>query len=430
MLDNSRLKIWEKSRRIGASWCEAAASVLAAVEGRNTIYLSYNLDMTATFIADCAGWAKAFNLELSRGGVKEILDENRDILGYRVRFKNGKTIQALSSKPNNIRSKQARVVIDEAAFCQNFPELLKAAKALLMWGGQLIVLSTHDGVDNEFNLLCEAIRQGGPEGLGWSLHRTDIHQAIADGLFRRICQVDPARGAHTWSPESEAEWLAETLAEYGVDAEEELLCIPFSGKAGKVFDVERFGLVSADEVPPGLTVRFWDLAATEKDLTATARNTEPCYTAGVKVRLCGARIFVLDVIAVQISAGATDRLIADTARADGHDCLIRWELEGGSSGKRDAAHITALLAGYDCAPVRPQGDKVKRARPFASQLAAGHASLVRAGWNKQYKKWLHSFPDGKVKDPIDATSGAYGVLAAIRNERQQQHGQSGSVGSF
>lgn len=361
--------------------------------------------MTEQFIRDCEQWAVAFNLDLNVAyKTKPIVDEDTGILGYQIRFKNGRTIKALSSKPRNMRSKQARVVIDEAAFCDNLRELLKAAKALLIWGGTLSVLSTHDGIDNPFNELVEAIKAGESEGEGWSLHTTDINLAIQEGLYRQICLVQQ----QSWSLDRQKQWLERLFLEYGIDAEEELLCIPFSGKAGKVFDVERLQIV--DDAPPGATVRFWDLAATEKDISAKSNKNDPCYTAGIKMTLHQGSIYIVDCIAVQESAGAIDKLMRDTAMMDGHGCKIRWELEGGSAGKRDAVAITKNLIGYDASGIRPQGDKVKRAKPLASQIAAGNVYLVRGAWNKQYKKWLHAFPDGKVKDPIDASSGAFAAL--------------------
>ena len=361
--------------------------------------------MTDQFIRDCEQWARAFNLALVGNGRREICNESRDIIGYQIRFKNGRTIKALSSKPRNMRSKQARVIIDEAAFCEDFPGLLKAAKALLMWGGSIAVLSTHDGVENDYNTLVEAIKAGEPEGEGWSLHTTDINLAIEEGFYKRICLYLKQE----WTLEKQKQWLERLFLEYGIDAEEELLCIPFSGKAGKVFDIEKLAIV--DDVPAnGLTVRFWDLAATEKDLATNSRKPEPCYTAGVKMRICGGKVYILDCIAVQKSAGDVDQLMKATAIADGKSCLVRWELEGGSAGKRDAAHITANLMGFDAQAIRPQGDKVKRARPLANQMAAGNVVMLRGDWNKTYKKWLHAFPDGKVKDPIDASSGAFAAL--------------------
>lgn len=406
--DKSQFKVWEKSRRIGASWTEALNSVLEAVagKGKNTLYLSYNKDMTEQFVRDCEFWAKLLNGGLKTFKRKEIVDENKGILGFQIRFSNGRTIKALSSEPRNIRSKQARVVIDEGAFCDSLGELLKAAIALLMWGGSVCVLSTHDGVDNEFNELIEGIKNGDRADEEWSLHRTDLDDALADGLYKRICLVQ----GKEWTLEGEFEWRKQLVTKYGIDADEELFCIAFQGKAGKVFASDKILVVNPDEIPAGgQEVRFWDLAATEKKL----KGDEPCFTAGIKMKIVDRVVYVLDLIMVQESAGAVDELIKQTAISDGKQCQVRWELEGGSSGIRDASHITKLLMGFDAKPVRPTGDKVTRAKPYASQVNAGNVRMVRATWNNRYRKDLYGFPDAKVRDDVDASSGAFSCLTTI-----------------
>ena len=70
MFDRSPVKVWEKSRRIGASWCDAADSALVAAKaksegGMSTYYLSYNKDMTQQYVKDCADWAKRYHLAAS-----------------------------------------------------------------------------------------------------------------------------------------------------------------------------------------------------------------------------------------------------------------------------------------------------------------------------------------------------------------------------
>lgn len=61
--EKADVAVWEKSRRIGASWCDAAAAVLtaAAQTGQDALYIGYAQDMTRGYIEDCAMWAKAFN---------------------------------------------------------------------------------------------------------------------------------------------------------------------------------------------------------------------------------------------------------------------------------------------------------------------------------------------------------------------------------
>lgn len=222
--DKSPVKIWEKSRRIGASWVEALYSVLEAAKkrkegGQSTYYLSYNKDMTQQFVRDCAWWAKILDVALSEGVEEFIADYDKDVTFFRIRFASGNEICALPSEARSLRSKQGRVVIDEAAFVDDLPELLKAAMALLMWGGQVIILSTHNGADNAFNELIQAVHKGEYD---YSLHHTDLDEALAGGLYRAICR----RKGETWTPEAEAAWRADTIRKYGDAADEELFCIP------------------------------------------------------------------------------------------------------------------------------------------------------------------------------------------------------------
>ena len=221
--DRSRIKVWEKSRRIGASWVEALYSVLEAAKkksegGQNTYYLSYNKDMTRQFIKDCVFWAKILNVVV--GEVEEVVtDYDKDVTFFRIRFASGNEIEALPSESRSLRSKQGRVVIDEAAFVDDLPDLLKAAMALLMWGGQVVILSTHNGADNPFNELLSDIRAG---KFPYSLHRTDLDDALEGGLYKAICR----KSGQKWTQAGQDEWRQSTIDEYGDGADEELFCIP------------------------------------------------------------------------------------------------------------------------------------------------------------------------------------------------------------
>lgn len=223
LADRARVKVWEKSRRIGASWVEALYSVLEAAKkksekGQSTFYLSYNKDMTRQFIRDCAWWAKIIGVAC--GDVEEVVsDFDKDVTIFRISFASGNAIEGLPSEARSLRSKQGRVIIDEAAFVDDLPELLKAAMALLMWGGQVVVLSTHNGVENPFNEMLADIRAG---KLPYSLHRTDLDEALAGELYKAICR----KSGQEWTQEAEDAWRAATIVEYGSGADEELFCIP------------------------------------------------------------------------------------------------------------------------------------------------------------------------------------------------------------
>lgn len=232
--DQADVKFIEKSRRVGISWAEAADDTLYASEKgngekRNVWYIGYTKDMALEFINDCANWARAYSMAVSSIDEYEEPDEDdngivseKKILAYKITFQSGWRITALSSRPTNLRGKQGRVVIDEAAFHDDLPGLLKAAMALLMWGGQVRVISTHFGDTNEFNTVIQDIRAGKKP---YSLHRITFDEALEDGLYKRICEVLKKE----WSPEAQAAWRQGIIDSYGEDADEELFCIPGQG---------------------------------------------------------------------------------------------------------------------------------------------------------------------------------------------------------
>ena len=227
--DTSQLKIAEKSRRTGLTWAEAAEAALSGsmspeAGGTDTFYVGTTKDMAREFIDACAMWAKAYNLAASAIGEEALEDDDKDILVYVINFASGFKIKALSSNPSNLRGMQGNVIIDEAAFQKDLAAVLKAALALTMWGSKVRLISTHNGIENLFNTIITDSRAGKKR---YSVHRIDIELAICEGLYRRICQVTKK----PWSPEAEAEWLANLLSDTATeeDAREEYYCEPKNG---------------------------------------------------------------------------------------------------------------------------------------------------------------------------------------------------------
>ncbi|QRE74394.1 hypothetical protein [Methylobacterium aquaticum] len=103
-------------------------------------------------------------------------------------------------------------------------EVLKAAIALTMWGGSVLVISTHNGAANVFAETIANIRAG---RLPYGLVRFDLDQALRAGLYERICLV--SNGRQVWSPEGEADWRENLIRTYGDGADEELYCVPAQG---------------------------------------------------------------------------------------------------------------------------------------------------------------------------------------------------------
>ena len=166
-------------------------------------------------------------MQLGAAAIGETLigEGDKAVKAFRIVLASGREIVAMTSAPRAFRSKGRPGdlgIIDEAAFVDNLGEVLKAALAFRVWGGRAHIISTHNGEANPFAALCRDIRDGVQPG---SLHRVTLAGALADGLYRRICEIT----GDSWSAEGEARWQADLRAEYGVHAGEELDCLPASG---------------------------------------------------------------------------------------------------------------------------------------------------------------------------------------------------------
>ncbi|WP_421357818.1 hypothetical protein [Agrobacterium rosae] len=226
-----RVLFIEKSRRIGLTWGFASYAVLRAARSReaggmDVMYISYSQEMTREFIDACAMWSRAYNQAAME--LEEFLFDDSDkegersIQAFRIKFASGFEVIGLSSAPRSLRGKQGVVMIDEAAFVDSLKELLKAALAFLMWGGQVVVCSTHNGVENEFNVQIQDILSGRS---AYKHMRIDFDEALEAGLYQRISLVT----GKEWTPEAEADWREDIIKFYGDGADEELFCIPTMG---------------------------------------------------------------------------------------------------------------------------------------------------------------------------------------------------------
>lgn len=156
-------------------------------------------------------------------------------------------------------------------------------------------------------------------------------------------------------------------------------------------------------------VRSWDLAGT----TATGSN-DPDWTVGALVGLSEGVWYVLEVLRVRETAREVDRLMLQTAAADGQRVEILLQQDPGEAGKRAVEYFRRLLAGFVVSSSRPTGDKVVRARPLASAAEAGNVVLARGGWNREFIAECVAFPGGGHDDQVDAVSWALANIARPR----------------
>jgi predicted phage terminase large subunit-like protein len=180
-------------------------------------------------------------------------------------------------------------------------------------------------------------------------------------------------------------------------------------KEGAFFKVTEFEIIES-QVTQTLarlgalkTTRAWDLGASVKG----------DYSVGVKIgKGPNGEFYVLDVVRGQWAPDERNKVLLQTAHADGRPTRIRLPQDPGQAGVDQALALTRLLAGYVVRTERVSGTKETRADGFAAQVNGRNVKLVRGDWNRQFIEELRSFPLGKNDDQVDAASDAFQELAA------------------
>jgi predicted phage terminase large subunit-like protein len=123
----------------------------------------------------------------------------------------------------------------------------------------------------------------------------------------------------------------------------------------------------------------------------------------------------LDVRRERFRGEKVEKLIAQTALEDGIGVPIRMEQEPGSSGKALMdQYARYVVPGYDFGAIRPSGDKVTRARPFAAATANGNVRIIRASWLSAWLDEFSSFPEAcDHDDQVDSAVGAFTFLTGL-----------------
>jgi phage FluMu gp28-like protein len=206
LADRSRIKIFEKSRRIGGTFAQSYEDVYDCLRQKDLKVYFSSSDWTAAeeYRDYCSSWASKFNAiskvisDEEENSVK-FFDEDKDVKITKVEFPstNSKII-LLSSNPKAFRSKGGKIVWDEAAWHDHADKMWAAARPAIMWGHSMRILSTHNGINSVFNKLIEKTKL---KDLDYSLHTVPITLAVKEGLANRIARRE-------LSAEETAEWLA------------------------------------------------------------------------------------------------------------------------------------------------------------------------------------------------------------------------------
>lgn len=219
LADQGRFKIWEKSRRIGATYVQAYEDVRDASRRDKPMDVWFSsADETAAkeYILYCGLWSRVLNVAANDLG-EIVIDRDDDIKARAVEFASGKRIHGLTSNPKAFRSKGGKLVWDEAAFHPDADQLWKAAAPVATHGYPVRVLSTYNGKGNRYYRMVSDARKGNK----WKLHTTTIEDAVREGLADRIA-------GRALSDEERAAFLAECWDIAGDEEtyQQEYMCVP------------------------------------------------------------------------------------------------------------------------------------------------------------------------------------------------------------
>lgn len=196
--DESRLKIWEKSFRIGATYADAFLNVRKRLLFAKRDYLFATRDQPSAleYMEICRQFCEVFNLTkniVSHGVDIEAIpvhDKDGKPTGFtedvkigKIVFDNGSRIIAFSSNPNAMLVYGGDVGLDEFPRHGRADELYQVAQARVTWGYDLSMWGSHFGNDTLFYRIALDARAG--KG-GWSHHFTTIEDAVRLGLVEKI----------------------------------------------------------------------------------------------------------------------------------------------------------------------------------------------------------------------------------------------------
>lgn len=172
-----------------------------------------------------------------------------------------------------------------------------------------------------------------------------------------------------------------------------------------------------DAVPSQIIqwVRGWDLSSTPK----TEAN-DPDWTTGTKIgKLSDGRFIVADHRRDRLGPQGVEKMIMNTASADGKLVKISLPQDPGQAGKSQRSYLASKLVGYDVRFSPETGDKITRFNGFSAQAQAGNVLVLRGRWNDEWFTELEGFPEAAHDDDADSTSRAFNTIV------ERQDGFSG-----
>ncbi len=225
--DKSALKLWLAARQVGKSFALAMEAVTEALAVGPGSARCNNLILSSSERQSKEVMQKVFqHLRYLKVRSEDIIRAERETK-EEVSLPNGSRIISLPANPDTVRGFSGNVFLDEFAFHKDSREIWKAMYPTVTRGYKVRITSTPNGKQNMFyelwNLtpLNPPLSKGGHGGLtldkggheGWSRHKTDIYDAVSEGLKVDIDALRQGIGdPDSWAQEFECRFVDEATA--------------------------------------------------------------------------------------------------------------------------------------------------------------------------------------------------------------------------
>lgn len=240
IVDASRYRLWDKSRRIGATYAESYKAVRdrnLTKEKRDYWFSSADESAAFEFAEYCRRWCEIFEAVH-----KYMVETYEDVIrtpegekvvkrnNYVIWFPNGSRINCMTSNPRRFRSKGGDVTLDEYDWHDDPEEMYAAAESCIMWGGNLSILTTRSFEGSDFDkkvkdakkIIAGQLDPNKDFVLPWSYHYTPITVAVDQGLAEKINRTNSI------NPELRIKFLHECRSRAANEDKynREYMCIP------------------------------------------------------------------------------------------------------------------------------------------------------------------------------------------------------------
>ena len=160
-----------------------------------------------------------------------------------------------------------------------------------------------------------------------------------------------------------------------------------------------------DAAPPGLRwARYWDLA--------TSTKTSADYTASAAVAMADdGTLYVRDMVRGRWEWPDARGILVQTMLREPQTIHAVEEAMHGLAALQELRRDRDL-AGVTLRGVKPRGDKIQRAMPWAARAEAGKVKIVAGPWVRAFIDEVTAFPSGPHDDQVDSVSGAIPLLRA------------------